>query len=117
MPGWPCVSDRFPPPIPDSTTLTVSIAVLLAVAYAIIALQGIGTIWDCANILYYAVDTGRPLVATGRYSDALFGWAAIAVHRVTDNLRFVEAAFAIAHLSVTLIAWITTAFLLRGSTD
>ena len=107
----------FPPPTAGSTTLAASIAVLLAVTYAIVGLQGIGTIWDCASILYYAVDTGRPFVYSGRYTDAIFGWAAIAAHRVTDNLRVVEAAFAMAHLSVTLIAWVLTAYLLRGSTD
>ncbi len=93
------------------------IAFPLALTYGLIALQGIGTIWDCSNILYFALDTGRPFVYSDRYTDAMFGWSVIIAHRFTDDVRLLEACFAFAHLSVTLLAWILSVYLLRRSSD
>lgn len=36
------------------------LACLLAGTYALVSLQGIGTIRDCANLLYVTLDTGQP---------------------------------------------------------
>jgi hypothetical protein len=93
------------------------IAFPLALTYAIIGLQGIGTIWDCSNLLYFSLDTGRPFIAFDRYTDSIFGWSVIIAHRFTDDVRLLEACFAITHLSVTLLAWILSAYLLRWSSD
>ena len=90
---------------------------LLGLTYMIVSLQGIGTIWDCSAIFYFAIDTGRPFVYPYRYTDFFFGWVVVAAHRFTDNIRLLEALFAYAHLSVTLLAWLLCVYLLRRSSD
>jgi hypothetical protein len=91
--------------------------VLLTATYTVISLQGIGTIWDCSNILYVALDTGRPFVYSQRYTDFLFGWGAIAAQRVTESVRVAEVVFALTHLALTLLAWSLCVCLLRRSSD